>query len=235
MLRYMDNASMQPQQPAESQRPFSAPVVSKSGRSWGKRIPMVILGLLVLLLVVAAAYGGYYWEHMRAAKAEHDLQMNVTSLEQQLKDAKKSQASPLGGGVSACDAKLLVLSENSSSGAAGTLGITYAVTNKSASACTVGGYPTVTLIDSTGQQIGQPAQQNTAVTSADITLQANKAAYVTVLFPNAANYSPGYCSATKPTAIKILILGQTTALQMSLADQTYCPGLSTQALTATAP
>lgn len=233
----MDIQGMRSTQTPKLPRPaFAPPVAPKAKRSWGKIAVMVAVALLVLALLAGAAYGGYYWERARATKAENDLRSTISKLQNPVITAQPAQVpGQVVSTVPACASSSLVLAEVTSNGAAGTTGITYSVTNKSAGICTVSGYPTVTLADSNGKQIGQAAQPSSTTPGDTVSLQPNDSAYLTVLFPNPANYAPGYCSSTKSSFIKVLPTGQTNALQVALSGQVYCTGFMTQAFTSTAP
>jgi hypothetical protein len=66
-------------------------------------------------------------------------------------------------------------------------------TNSGATACTMSGYPGVSLLDASGNQIGQPATRNGG-TIASVRLQPNGSAYSTLHTVN-SGIAPGPCLA----------------------------------------
>jgi hypothetical protein len=80
-------------------------------------------------------------------------------------------------------------------------------TNKSGATCTLEGFPTVTLADSYGTQIGQPAAHDTSKTAALVTLAPGASANATVVTHSPGAYPSGACSA-QSAEVKVVAPGQ---------------------------
>lgn len=92
------------------------------------------------------------------------------------------------------------------------------LTNRGDAACTVHGYPTLTMLDGNGRNMGDRAKLFTNGAARYIVLDPGKSATATVRFPKAT----GAC--TSGTArIEILIPGATER-QFIAEDHPYCPG-----------
>lgn len=213
-----------------------APVVTTgTGRSvWKIWLLRAVLAVVVLGLIAAAAYGGYYWEHGRAVVVEHELQHKVDTLQAQLDKSAPRDQTAASADTAACLGSDLTLAEVTSSGAAGTTGVTYSVTNSSSVACTLSGFPTVTLASSGGQQLGQAAAHDGAASSTVITLHPGEKAFLTVLYPNPDNFDAGVCSAFA-SAIRVALASTNDTTEASASGHKYCPGFATQVFTTIAP
>jgi hypothetical protein len=121
----------------------------------------------------------------------------------------------------------LKLTLGQANGTAGTFYMDAILTNTSTS-CTLNGYPKVILTSSSGQQLGQPASQNTTAQPTTITLKTDQMAHASIGFPDPANFSAAACSA-KAAYLELTPPGQTTSLQIASDDQ-YCPGFSVMAI-----
>jgi len=212
------------------------PVTTGSGKSawlsWLPKIGVVIVGLVLL---AAAAYGGYYFEHMRATATESDLQSQIDTLKKQQKTTSPGGQTSTNTSTPACTDADLTLAKAMSQGAAGTEGITYSFTNNSADACTLTGFPGVKLLDASNKQLGEAAATDGTTPDTTLTLQKGDVAYANVLFPNPANFAAGTCSATSASMITFMPSSASGLLKMAISGQYYCPGFKVQAFTTAAP
>lgn len=118
-------------------------------------------------------------------------------------------------------------------GAAGSTYVSLALTNHSSASCTLSGYPGVSLVDASGNQIGQPATRDTVHPVTVVTLSGNGSAYATLRFPNPANFPSGRCSTEKSVNLRVYPPGETQSLLVP-SQHAYCPGFSVSALSSTA-
>jgi hypothetical protein len=113
-------------------------------------------------------------------------------------------------GNGACSYAELSFTVGQSSGAAGTAFTPMVFTNKSAATCTLQGYPTVTLLDSTGGQMGSPATHDTSKAAALVTLAPSASASASVATHNPGAYPSGACSG-QSAQVKVVVPGQSQA------------------------
>jgi hypothetical protein len=199
-------------------------------------LPKIGLAAAGAALLVIGGFAGYYLAHSSAMVTEDSLRSQIKSLEQQQSTATapSTHTSINTSGTPACQTSDLTLARGDTQAAAGTTGITYSFTNKTASACSLKGAPTVTLSDATGKQLGQAATFSGLTRDTAIIVPAGAKAYDLVLFPNAANFTDAdACSQGTAATITFVLSGQTGALQTAISGQHYCPGFAMQAFTLT--
>jgi uncharacterized cupredoxin-like copper-binding protein len=129
---------------------------------------------------------------------------------------------------SACATGELSASISYSGGAAGTSYYYLALKNVGSKTCTENGYPGVSLEDSSGTMLGQPAARDSAVAVQTFNLAPGKSAYARVEFPNPGAFEPGQCSANA-ASMQVFPPNQTKSLQVG-SSLPYCPGFSATAL-----
>jgi len=130
-----------------------------------------------------------------------------------------------GGSCSSGD---LSLSVGRTDGSAGTQYQHLVVTNKSNRTCALNGYPAVSLLDSSGNRLGDDAQQNNSFAATAIILPPHNQAYVALGLPDATNFDYGVCSDTSATLRMYLpgtVTPSTTPLTVPMAKK-VCPGFS---------
>lgn len=210
-----------------------------------KILKLVLLIIVILFLCLLTAYGTYIWQHRKVATLNTqtdglqreiiELQKQVYNLKSNSAPASTSQSQTLtsttatqSSALSSCQTSNLSLSLANPVGTAGTSYVDLIITNTSATSCTLNGYPTVTLLDGQGHQLGQAATPSSSATTTTITLQPNKAAYSSVSFPNPGFFSPGTCSADSAD-IRMIPPGSATALEANTTEQ-YCPGFSVSSI-----
>jgi hypothetical protein len=105
------------------------------------------------------------------------------------------------------------------------LGIEF--TNRGDAACTVHGYPTLTMRDGSGRNMGDQAKLSTSGAARYIVLKPGESATATVRFPKV--------TCTSGTArIEVLIPGATERAFIA-EDHPYCPGWTVTAIQRGAP
>jgi len=117
--------------------------------------------------------------------------------------------------------------------AAGTSYRYVVLTNSNGPACTLYGYPGVSLVDGSGAIIGKPAERNPVKSPQVVTLAPNKSAYALVGFPNPGNYPPGVCSNAQSASMRIYPPDDLRSLLVTLAGEKWCPGFTVSAVSAT--
>jgi hypothetical protein len=180
--------------------------------------------LIWCLVVLAVAVGVYLWYSRAVAAPAHNNSPSPNPSQQVSPQATPQTATT----VSSCNTTHLAASLAPASSAAGTSYETLTLTNTGSSACTVMGYPGVSLLSETGAQLGQPATRDTVTSPGEISLQPKQSAYSNVGFPDPGNFGSGQCSSPALT-IRIYPPDQTAALTAP-ASQQYCPGFAVTAL-----
>jgi hypothetical protein len=125
----------------------------------------------------------------------------------------------------AADCRALAVSKGGvrSMGSDGEL-LTLEFTNRDETACTVHGYPTLTLRDGNGRSVGLPATLSTNGAARYIVLEPGTSAVATVRFPRTS----AACTAGT-TRIEVLIPAATQR-EFIPEDHPYCPGWTVTAI-----
>lgn len=137
--------------------------------------------------------------------------------------AERTSSGPpnASGTVPACTTAQLRLGEGSSNGAGGTNYITYPLTNTGATACTMFGYPGVSVIDSSGAIVQQAARRNPILTpSTAPTGVLTVAAHASVYFVVSAvdtDPDPQRTGVRTGPRLRVYPPNQTSALVQSLS------------------
>jgi hypothetical protein len=106
-------------------------------------------------------------------------------------------------------------------------------TNSGTSTCTLFGFPGVSLINSSGAQIGAAATRNPSKPATAITLAPGAKANATLGVANAENYPASACKPTAAAQLKVFPPNQTQAIELPFTA-TGCAVSSTHQLGVTA-
>ena len=98
------------------------------------------------------------------------------------------------------------------------------LTNRGDAACTIHGYPTLTMRDGNGRSVGEEAELSTSGAARYIVLNPGESAAATVRFPK----TKAGCT-TGTARIEVLIPGA-TAREFISDDHPYCPGWTVGAI-----
>ncbi len=188
------------------------------------KIMLIIVGFVAVLML--AYLVGRRSNERLAVTAPPTITPNATVT------ASGSPTATPTPGVPRCHTADLRLALSEGNGAAGTIYVTIDLINKSAMTCTLYGYPGVSLLDSSGAQLGQPAVRSRSILPALIRLEPGKASHANLAFSNSGNYPTGTCSA-KSDSIRIFVPDETIPI-ISAFTQENCPGFSVTALAAAA-
>jgi len=131
-----------------------------------------------------------------------------------------------------CHTADLTASLEESGAAAGTNYRNIVLTNSNGPACTLYGYPGVSLVDGSGAVVGKPAERNSVKSPQVVTLTPGKHAYALVAFPNPGNYPPGVCSNAQAASVRIYPPDELRSMLVTLAGEKWCPGFTVSAITA---
>jgi|GEM_PF-1194995 len=200
------------------------------GQSFGKGqagFAALFMVILIILVIAAAAAGAYLvYNHQHKTGTPTTTSGNSTSSMNSGGTSSSNNAS-----VTACATTNLKLSISNQSGTAGTMYMNADVTNTGTTTCTLTGYPTVFLADSTGSTTGMGAEASSDYAPIAITLAPNAIAHSLLAFPDAGNFAtPGICSGAS-TNLYLYLPASTTYLQTALTQQA-CPGFRATALKA---
>ena len=129
-----------------------------------------------------------------------------------------------GGSVARCLTGDLSLDIEVAGAAAGTRFASLIVTNEGASACTIAGFPGVSLVTASGELLGDPADRNPAIGAETVTLEPGQSAHAMAGFPNHENFAPGICPG--PSGRLVLYPPDETAALQADFEEYACPGFS---------
>ena len=129
-----------------------------------------------------------------------------------------------GGSVARCVTEDLSLDIEVAGAAAGTRFASLIVTNEGASACTIAGFPGVSLVTGSGELLGDPADRNPAIGAIAVTLEPGESAHAMAGFPNNENFAPGICAG--PSARLVLYPPEETAALQADFEEHACTGFS---------
>jgi hypothetical protein len=118
-------------------------------------------------------------------------------------------------GPPACATSSLNVTLGPSSGYAGGVYQTIVFTNTSGSACTLFGYPGVSLVSASHTQIGLAAQRASTVPVKLITLATGAAANAVLQIVDALNFGASTCSPTKAAFLRIYPPNQTVPVYLA--------------------
>lgn len=131
-----------------------------------------------------------------------------------------------------CSTSSLRITLGGGGAAAGTDFTVLDFTNGGTSACTIFGFPGVSLTDSSGAQIGAAATRNPSKPPALITLAPGAKASATLGVANAENYPASACKPTAAAKLKVYPPNQTQAVELPFTA-TGCAVSSTRQLSVT--
>jgi Protein of unknown function (DUF4232) len=139
------------------------------------------------------------------------------------------------GGLALCQPASLRVAVNASQAGAATGSVYYPVdfTNTASSPCGLYGYPGmsfVTSADSTGRQIGAPAQQNPGFGKVAVRLAAGGEAHAWLQVTQAGNYPSATCRPVTAHGLRVYAPGETEALYVN-QPFSACSSASVQLLT----
>ena len=118
-------------------------------------------------------------------------------------------------GPAACPTSSLRVKQGVSQGYAGGVYVVIDFTNTSGSACTLYGYPGVSLVSGPPyMQIGLAAKRSTSTPRTLVTLAPGATAHAQLQIVDALNYPPASCGPTKATALKVYPPNQTVPVYL---------------------
>lgn len=116
--------------------------------------------------------------------------------------------------TSSCATSALKVTLGGTQGAAGSIYVTLDFKNVSGSACTLYGFPGVSLVNGSAQ-VSPGADRSTAATKKLVTLTPGETGNATLQVAQAANYPASTCDPKKTTELKIYPPNQTAAVYVS--------------------
>ena len=138
-----------------------------------------------------------------------------------------------GSGTQPCSSRYLRADAGLSQGAAGSIYQVITFTNLDNVACTLYGYPGVSLANGTPvTQVGAAADRDTTSTPTTVTLQPQGAASATLRIVDAGAFSPSQCGQVATTWLVVYPPGQYAPLYVSYKS-TGCKDSATHLLTIT--
>jgi hypothetical protein len=134
--------------------------------------------------------------------------------------------------ASRCPASHLKISLAKAEGAAGSTYDTVRFTNTGKAACTLYGYPGVSLVGhGNGTQIGAAADRDHSVAPTTVLIRSGGSTTFVVRLAQAANYPHSACSPSPADGFRVYPPGSTAALYLPLKAATGCAKTSVHLLT----
>jgi hypothetical protein len=146
------------------------------------------------------------WKGVEVAKGWGTYIRNGSSTQFAVKWSKAKR-----GTSSSCATSSLRVSLGPANGAAGTAFYPLNFVNTGKLGCTLRGYPGVSAVTSSGQQIGSPASQISS-SYKTITLLAGKSASAPVGIVETGNFDPSQCAPVTAAGLKVFPPGQSKAV-----------------------
>ena len=182
----------------------------------------VVEGLLILVIAGIVGFTSWYIFHSNNnANSAYNNALASGNSQTAAKSGNSQNQST--SAVSGCS---LAMTIGQKDGAAGTFHENLIFTNKGTGDCSLNGYPTVTLLDSAGKQLGQAAGQDTSVSATAVTLKPNETASATLSLPDPD--IAGNCSSTIPAEISATLPGISGIFKAVDTTDRYCPDFMTR-------
>jgi hypothetical protein len=145
--------------------------------------------------------------------------------------APSTSAAAAGGGAPGCTTAHLQIKAGSGEGAAGSVYETLDFTNAGTAACTLYGYPGVSLATGTpAAQVGLAASRSTTAGPVLVTLQPGQTGNAVLRITQALNYPSATCSPKATTFLRIYPPNQTTSTDLAFKS-TGCTSTKVNLLT----
>jgi hypothetical protein len=142
-------------------------------------------------------------------------------------------ASGSAAGLTSCQALTVTVDDSQAGAAAGSTYLPIDFANSSASACTMYGFPGVSLAAADGSQIGAAATRNNAFGKVMITLRPGESAHAWLQVADAQNYPSASCEPTTASVLRVYPPGDKGARDVA-RSLTACRSASSPILTVTA-
>jgi hypothetical protein len=136
-------------------------------------------------------------------------------------------------GLTSCQALTVTVDDSQAGAAAGSTYLPIDFANSSASACTMYGFPGVSLAAADGSQIGAAATRNNAFGKVMITLRPGESAHAWLQVADAQNYPSASCEPTTASVLRVYPPGDKGARDVD-RSLTACRSASSPILTVTA-
>lgn len=196
-----------------------------------------LAGAIAAIAAVLAAGCGSHSSSAAGAATQSSVAAASTSASaatsQASSPAPGTPASSAPASAPSCSTSSLRITLGGGGAAAGTDFTVLDFTNGGTSACTLYGFPGVSLTNSSGAQIGAAATRNPSKPSTLITLAPGAKASATLGVANAENYPASACKPTPAAKLKVFPPNQTQAVELPFTA-TGCAVSSTHQLSVTA-
>ncbi len=199
-------------------------------------------GIVVIAAIVAAGCGSHGSSAGGpAASSPAGPQSSVASTSASASAAASQASSPAptastsgaAAGTPSCSTSNLRITPGNGGAGAGTDFTILDFTNRGTSACTLYGFPGVSLTNSAGTQIGAAATRNPSQPARLITLAPGAKANATLGVANAENYPAAACKPTTAAKLKVYPPNQTQATELPF-NATACAVSTARQLSVTA-
>ncbi|WP_255946255.1 DUF4232 domain-containing protein [Streptomyces odontomachi] len=136
-------------------------------------------------------------------------------------------------GPATCETADLKVALGAGEGAAGSQYRPLRITNTGDAACSLYGFPGVSMVDAAGKQVGKPADRSGSQASGRVVMKPGQRAQVTLRIVNAANYGGDQCHLTDVAGIRVYPPGERHSVIVHVSGLQGCTSTTAQTLTVT--
>jgi hypothetical protein len=184
----------------------------------------IVILVVAVIILISGGIGLGYW-----LQSQHVFDTDKQTSQPTPTPSSGTAASPTptpSSSLTACASSQLkvTVSAEAGGGAAGSVYYAVTLTDSSTTACTLTGYPGVSLLNEAGQQVGQPADRSETDTPTTVTLQPGQQTKATLRVVQ-NNFDPGVCK-DGATTLKVFPPNSTVALTTPTTITTWCPGFT---------
>jgi len=199
-------------------------MAGQTDRASAQQGSALLVVVLLIVLVLVAGGGWLVWRHYHGPQQAASSSAKTNAKDSGAADPSLEDIAKQATQISGCGS--LSLSQGHSDGTAGTIYKDAVITNSGTATCTVSGYPTVKLLDSTGALLGSAAGQNNLYPSATVAISPGGQAHVVLAFPDAGAYDDTTACSASSTTLQVTIPNVAIPLTTAWQDQS-CPGFTT--------
>jgi Protein of unknown function (DUF4232) len=190
-------------------------------------VPLTGAGRLVAALACAALAAGCSSSSASSSPPAPSQVATSASVAPAASSSSTAVAAP-----AACATSALKVTQSAPNGYAGGFDLTIGFTNTSSAACTLYGYPGVSLVSASYAQIGLSAKRVSTVPVKLVTLATGATASASVQVVDALNFPSTTCSPVKAAYLRIFPPNQTASVYLANTSQTCSKPVPTLTVTA---
>lgn len=148
-------------------------------------------------------------------------------------EATTGQPKSTQAGPTTCRTSDLKVTLGQGEGAAGSQYRPLRITNNGSTACSLFGFPGVSMVDAAGKQVGKPADRSGSQASGRVVMKPGQQEQVTLRIVNADNYGNGQCHRTGAAGIRVYPPGERHSVVVAVKGLEGCASSDVQIMTVT--